>query len=53
MPSPTRPHPTDVLVTIAALQDQLDDLTAVVQAQQARIDILITAVADRASTGRP
>lgn len=53
MPSPTRLHPTDVLVTIAALQDQLDDLTAVVQAQQRQLDALTTALAERATTGQP
>ena len=39
--------PVDVLAILAALQDQLDDLTAAVRAQQDAIDVLTRAVASR------
>jgi hypothetical protein len=39
--------PVDVLAILAALQDQLDDLTAAVRAQQDAIDALTRAVRSR------
>ena len=39
MTPPVEP-PVDVLAILAAMQDQLDDLTAAVEAQQAAIDHL-------------
>ena len=37
-------QPIDVLATIAALQDQIDDLVATLAAQQAAIEALTAAV---------
>ncbi len=43
--------PVGVLAVLAAMQDQLDDLTATVEAQQRTIDELLRA--RRAQTGPP
>ena len=39
--------PVDVLAILAAVQDQLDDLTATVRAQQDALDALTSAVRPR------
>ena len=46
-PVPTGQPPVDVLAILAAVQDQLDDLTAAVRAQQDAIDALTRAVRSR------
>ena len=46
-PVPAGQRPVDVLAILAALQDQLDDLTAAVRAQQDAIDALARAVRSR------
>ena len=53
MSSPIPTHPADVLVMVAALQDQVDDLTAVIEDQQRRLDALATTVAARPDRNRP
>ena len=46
-PVPPGQPPVDVLAILAAVQDQLDDLTATVRAQQDAIDALTRAVRSR------
>ena len=46
-PNATAEPPVDVLAILAALQDQLDDLTAAVRAQQDAIDALTRAIRSR------
>ena len=43
----------DVMAVLAALQDQLDDLTATVEAQQHMIDELLRAHRTAGTPGRP
>ena len=42
-PAPPSASPVDVVAILAAMQDQIDDLTAAVEAQQRTIDELIRA----------
>ena len=51
MPSTSPLHPLDVPVAIAALQDQIDDLTDIVRIQQRHIDALSKAVASQPDAG--
>ena len=44
---PTGQPPVDILAILASIQDQLDDLTATVRAQQEAIDALTRAVRPR------
>ena len=46
-PVPAGQPPVDVLAILAAIQDQLDDLTAAVRAQQEAIDALTRAIRSR------
>jgi len=42
-PAPPSASPVDVVAILAAMQDQIDDLTAAVEAQQRTIDELVRA----------
>ena len=51
MPTASPLHPADVPVAIAALQDQIDDLTDIVRIQQRQIDALSKAIASQPDAG--